>query len=91
MHQRMICFGFSFSVFIKGWGLICPNDKTMSFSVRLDVDEKTKLFYYSTYFCYYSWAPLYFLVLFIGPTILFQLTFTFIYSIFSNKFSILAK
>ena len=26
-----------------------------------------------------------------GPTVLFQLTFTFIYNIFSKKFSILAK
>ena len=56
------------------------------------------LFYYSTYFCYYSWASLYFLVLFMGPTILFQLIFTFIYSTihephytFNQKFSILVK
>ena len=33
------------------------------------------LFYYSVYFCYYSWALLYFLILFMGLTILFQLTF----------------
>ena len=32
-----------------------------------------------------------FLLLFMGPTVLFQLTFTFIYSTFNNKFSILAK
>ena len=31
-----------------------------------------------TYFCYYSWIPLQFLVLFMGPTVLFQLTFTFL-------------
>ena len=31
------------------------------------------------------------LALFIGPTILFQLTFTFIYNTFSNKFSVSAK
>ena len=37
------------------------------------------------YFCYYSWVPLYFFVLFMDPTILFQLTFTFIYSTFSKK------
>ena len=43
------------------------------------------LFYYSAYFCYYSWTPLHFLVLFMGLTVLFQLTFTFIYSIFNKK------
>ena len=43
------------------------------------------LFYYSTYFCYYLWVSLHFLVLFIGSTILFQITFTFIYSTFSKK------
>ena len=36
-----------------------------------------------TYFCYYLWVTLHFLVLFMSLTILFQLTFTFIYSIFS--------
>jgi len=49
------------------------------------------LFYYSTYFCYYSWAPLHFLVLFMSHTVLFQLTFTFIYSTFSKKFLVSAK
>ena len=34
---------------------------------------------------------LHFLVLFMEPTILFQLTFTFTYSIFSKKISVLAK
>ena len=38
------------------------------------------LFYYSAYFCYYSWVSLYFLVLFMDLTVLFQLIFTFIYS-----------
>ena len=45
------------------------------------------LFYYSAYFCYYSQALLHFLVLFMDPAVLFQLTFTFIYSIFSKKIS----
>ena len=56
------------------------------------------LFYYSAYFYYYSWVSLYFLVIFMGPTILFQLIFTFIYStihephcIFNKKFSVLVK
>ena len=48
-------------------------------------------FYYLAYFCYYSWVSLHFLVLFIVFTVLFQLTFSFIYSIFSKKFSVLAK
>ena len=49
------------------------------------------LFYYSAYLCYYLWAPLHFSVLFMGLTVLFQLTFTFIYSTFSKKFSVLVK
>ena len=60
-------------------------------SVRLDWDYKSKLFHYSTYFCYYLWVSLHFLALFMGPTILLQLTFTFIYSIFSNNFSVSTK
>ena len=47
------------------------------------------LFYCSVYFCYYSWAPLHFLVLFMGLSLLFQLTFTFIYSTFSKKCSVM--
>ena len=43
------------------------------------------------YICYYLWALQYFLVLFIGFTALFQLTFIFIYSTFSKKFSVSAK
>ena len=49
------------------------------------------LFYYSIYFLYYSWVLLHFLVLFMDPTILFHITFTFIYSTFSKKFSISVK
>ena len=49
------------------------------------------LFYYLAYFWYYSWVLLYFLVLFTGSIILFQLTFTFIYSTFNKKFSVSAK
>jgi len=36
-------------------------------------------------------TSLYFLVLFMGPIVLFQLTFIFIYSIFNNKFLVLTK
>ena len=35
--------------------------------------------------------PLHFLVLFMSLTVLYQVIFTFIYSTFSKKFSILAK
>ena len=60
-------------------------------SVRLGVGEKLKLFHYSTYFYYYSWVPLHFLAQFMSPTILFQLTFSFIYRIFNNNFLVLTK
>ena len=42
------------------------------------------LFYYSAYFSYYLWISLHFFILF-------QLTFTFIYSTFNKKFSVSAK
>ena len=51
----------------------------------------TNLFYYLTYFWYYSWLSLHFLVLFMSLIVLFFLTFTFIYGIFSKKFSVSAK
>ena len=65
--------------------------KEGTLSVRLVKIIFANLFYYSAYFCYYSWVSLHFLVLFIGPTILFQLTFTFIYNTYSKKFSVSAK
>ena len=49
------------------------------------------LFYYSAYFYYYLWVLLHFLILFMGLTILFQLTFTFIYNTFNKKFSVSTK
>ena len=39
-------------------------------------------FYYSTYFCYYSWVPLHFWILFISLIVLFPLSFSFINSTF---------
>ena len=39
----------------------------------------------STYFRCYSWVSLYFLILFMSLTVLFQLTFTFIYITFNKK------
>ena len=63
----------------------------LTLSVRLTWIIFINLFYYSIYFYYYSWVLLHFLVLFMGLTILFQLTFTFIYGIFNKKFSVLTK
>ena len=51
----------------------------------------TNLFYYLTYIFYYLWVSLHFLVLFMGATVSFHLTFTFIYSTFSKKFLVSAK
>ena len=65
----------------------CP----LQFSVCLAKIIFTNLFYYLTYFCYYSWASLHFLILFIVLTILFQLIFTFIYDTFNKKFSASVK
>ena len=67
--------------FLMGKGLVCI----------WIWNEKLKLFYYSDYFCYYLWVSLHFLILFRGLIVLFQLTFTFIYSTFSNKFSVSAE
>ena len=61
------------------------------FSVCLAWLNFVSWFYYSAYFCYYSWVSLLFLVLFMGATVLFQLTFTFIYNTFSKKFLVSAK
>ena len=69
---------------------LCEEEEN-SISVRLAWIIFANLFYYSTYFCNYSWVTLHFLVLFISITILFQLTFTFIYSTFSKKFLVSAK
>ena len=55
-------------------------------SVRLALMKFDNLFYYLAYFCNYSWVLLHFLMLFMIIIVLFQLTFTFIYSIFSKKF-----
>ena len=76
------------------WKWFCYNVFSFQFSIISDIQTHPifgNLFYYLTYFCYYSWVPLHFLVLFMGSTVLFQLTFSFIYSIFNKKFSILAK
>ena len=78
------------------WGIVCHTmvnkvNFLVRFSVRLALIIFANLFYYSTYFYYCSWVPLYFLVLFMGFIVLFQLTFTFIYSTFSKKFSVSTK
>ena len=66
--------------------LICFN-----FNVRLTNIIFVNLFYYLIYFCYYLWVLLHFLVLFMSLTILFHLSFTFIYGTFNKKFSVSAK
>ena len=60
-------------------------------SMHLALMKVANLFYYLTYFCYYLWISLHFLILFISLTVLFQLTFTFIYSTFSKKFWVSTK
>ena len=61
------------------------------FKCPFDMINFANLFYYSAYFCYYSWVSLHFLVLFIGSSILLQLTFIFMYSTFNEKLSVSAK
>ena len=62
--------------------------KLASLSVRLGWAEFFSLSPLSTYFCYYLWVSLHFLILFIGPTVLFNLFFNnfFTLSIKSFKF-----
>ena len=76
---------------VKYFSKIIYTQNKHSLSVRLAWIIFTNLFYYSAYFCYYSWVLLHFLVLLIGLIVLFLLIFTFIYSIFNKKFSISAK
>ena len=81
---------FDYNIFEDGLRLFV---KFLTSSVRLAKIIFANLFYYSAYFFYYLWVPLHFLVPFMGLTILFQaqLTFTFIYSIFSKKISVSVK
>ena len=55
------------------------------------LEWKIKIILLFSLFLLLFMTSLYFLVLFMGLTVLFQLTFTFIYNIFSNKFSVSAK
>ena len=59
--------------------------KVFSFSKTNRSQTDSKCTFDKDYFCYYLWVSLHFLVLFMGPTILFQLTFT--YSIQQKNFS----
>ena len=45
----------------------------MSMQGTFGIGLKSCIFYYSTYFCYYSWVSLHFLVLFMSLIVLFQL------------------
>ena len=68
-----------------------PPKKRYRGQIKADINQKQKLFHCLSYFCYYLWISLYFLILFISHTVLFQLFFTFIYGTFSNKFLISTK
>ena len=76
------CFMFFFFLFIH---------ILLILSVRLAWLNFASLFYYLAYFCYYSWVPLPFYVLFTGPTVLIQLTFTFYLKYFQQKIFSSAK
>ena len=88
----------NFLVFDKQskWTFVDFGNVLITLWLCLKSDFKVSLFYYLIYFCYYltyfyyySWIVLF--VLFISFTVLFQLSFTFIYNTFSKKFSILTK
>ena len=81
VHCISFCLHLSIICWFKTFHIYCP----------YDMINFVNLFYYLIYFYYYLWVLLYFLVLFIDFIILFQLNFTFIYSNFSKKFSILTK
>ena len=68
-----------------------PNAQAWPLSVSMASSFFANLFYYSAYFCYNLWVSLHFFVLFMSPTVLFQLIFTFIYSTFNKKFSVSTK
>ena len=78
-------------VYGKSCGICKYHFEVWSLRVRLALIIFTNLFYYSAYFYYYSCVPLHFLILFMSHTVLFQLTFTFIYNTFSKKFSVSVK
>ena len=88
---RLSTIFFSFSKISESQTDPLCEEEENSISIHLAWIIFSNLFYYSAYFCYYSWVTLHFLVLFIDPTILFQLTFTFIYSTFNKKILVLAK
>ena len=74
---------------VRGGSIILYTPKVpKNYSLLVCVWKKLKnqlILLFSCFF-YYLWAPLHFLVLFMDPTVLFQLTFTFIYSTFNKKF-----
>ena len=76
------------------WFWECSNNTLVVFENDFKVSlfyNLTYFYYYLIYFYYYSWILLYFLVLFISFIVLFQLSFTFIYRIYSKKISVLTK
>ena len=61
------------------------------FYVCVWIPMKIKIILLFNLFLLLFMGLLHFFVLFVSSAVLFQLIFTFIYSIFSNKFSVLAK
>ena len=56
----------------------------VNFDSTINTCDINRIFLFDR-FGIYSWVPMYFLVLFMGFTVLFQLTFIFIYRTFSKK------
>ena len=69
-------------VFFLNWKLV---KFFVKIKIAFDIGWKMQ------FFCCYSWVLLHFLILFMGLNVLFLLTFSFIYSTYSKKFSVLAK
>ena len=88
--SRFVSLALSLIPYSYSWILVPPH---ILFRLKLNLAWIifANLFYYLAYFCYYLWVSLLFVILFIGPTILFLLTFSFNYSTFSKKFSVSTK
>ena len=56
--------------FLNGTTSFYDRKKNLILRLHLDILFFVNLFYYSIYFCYYSWISLYFFALFMCPTII---------------------
>ena len=84
----------------NGDGICCPKPQTNQQKEKKILIVKIAygiclywavFFFHLIYFCCYLWVLLHFLVLFMSPTVLFKITFKFIYRTFSKKISISVK